>query len=89
MNPKDYASIEGIVLDAEGSPLPDVPVMIQTSDQDHPDIAAVTDEQGRFRFDGLLPGRYTLAAYSSSGEAFSATTSTVAGRLSNVVLSPS
>lgn len=87
-NPKELASIEGTVLDLDGQPLRDVPVMIQTSDQSHPDIAAVTDDRGNFRFDGLLPGEYTLAAYSPEGEARTTTTSTTAGRVSKVVLSP-
>jgi protocatechuate 3,4-dioxygenase beta subunit len=86
MNPKEFASIEGTVLDETGQPVREVPVMIQWSDQLHHDIAVVTDDQGGFRLDGLRPGSYTLAAYSPAGEAVIATTTTFAGRVSKITL---
>jgi len=62
-------SVEGVVVSATGAPVPGVTVMITTSDQPHPDIAAVTDERGAFGFDGLAAGRYTFAAYRDGAEA--------------------
>ncbi len=62
-------SIEGVVVSAAGAPVPGVTVMITTSDQPHPDIAAITDERGAFGFDGLAAGRYTFAAYRDGTEA--------------------
>jgi|GEM_PF-1229837 len=54
------ASIAGQVRTAGGAPIADAVVMITGSSPPHPDIAALTDEQGRYRFDGLIAGRYTL-----------------------------
>ncbi|MGQ9927985.1 MAG: carboxypeptidase-like regulatory domain-containing protein [Chloroflexaceae bacterium] len=54
------ASITGQVRTADGAPIADAVVMITGSSPPHPDIAALTDEQGRYRFDGLIAGRYTL-----------------------------
>jgi hypothetical protein len=53
------ASIEGTVLDANGSPLPDVLVAAR------PDSNAVrSNTQGKFQIPGLPPGRYFLFASS-------------------------
>lgn len=53
-------SIAGQVMTASGAPVADAVVMITSPSPPHPDIAALTDEQGRYRFDGLIAGRYTL-----------------------------
>ena len=60
--PPDKTSIAGTVTSAQGDPLARVVVLITGDSPSHPDIAAVTDNQGRYRFDGLLPGAYSLLA---------------------------
>jgi hypothetical protein len=54
------ASIVGVVTDMQGTPLVGAVVMIGGESPEHHDIATVTDNQGRYRFDGLVPGYYTL-----------------------------
>jgi hypothetical protein len=56
----DKASIGGTVGDAAGKSLPGAAVMIVGGSPVHRDIAAMTDDQGRYRFDSLIPGNYTL-----------------------------
>lgn len=43
-------------------------VAIVESDQPHPDLAAVTDENGEFVLGDLPPGRYVVAALDSRRE---------------------
>jgi hypothetical protein len=57
--PPDKAAIAGRVDDDQGKPLAEATVLI-VSGPAHRDIAALTDSQGRYRFDSLLPGDYTL-----------------------------
>jgi len=53
-------SIAGQVLTSEGEPIAEAAVMITGHSPPHPDIALLTDVQGRYRFDGLLPGEYEI-----------------------------
>ena len=62
--PPDRAAIAGIVSEAGGRPVAWASVMI-TGGPPHRDIAASTDGQGRYRFDSLLPGQYTLLVNAS------------------------
>lgn len=55
-------SITGIIRDANNAPLEDVNMVI-VSGPSHPDIVALTDSGGRFSFENLQPGDYTLKAY--------------------------
>lgn len=41
--------------------------MVVGSSVPHPDIAQITNGEGRFRFDELSAGTYTLAAYLPDG----------------------
>lgn len=59
--------VSGVIYDAEGQPAgKDVQVSIVAYDSARDGIAEVkrrsdwTDEQGRYKFDGLLPGRYVV-----------------------------
>lgn len=62
--PPDKAVIAGTVGAAEGKPLAWATVLI-VGGPAHRDIAAMTDSQGRYRFDSLLPGNYTLLVNAS------------------------
>jgi iron complex outermembrane receptor protein len=54
------AAIAGLVTDEAGRPLPWAVISFAGSSPEHRDIGAVTDEQGRYRFDRLTPGLYTV-----------------------------
>ena len=57
-------TLEGTVLDAQGKPVPDASVTIQTSDGLHPH-ATHTDADGHFQFTRWMTGQYDLRAYSN------------------------
>ncbi len=57
-----YGTIEGKVLDTEGTPLPGVEVRLSSPDLIGGTQSRITDETGKFRFPALLPGLYTLEA---------------------------
>jgi protocatechuate 3,4-dioxygenase beta subunit len=59
------ASIAGRVTTTTGQPIGDAVVMI-TAGPSHPDIAALTSENGEFRMDDLLPGLYTITVNTAS-----------------------
>lgn len=52
--------ILGRVTDSEGEAVRDAVVMILSGTASHPDIAALTDEQGKYRLTGLAPGTYRV-----------------------------
>ena len=52
--------LSGHVITAEGQAVPDAAVMLTGKSPPHKDIAALTDAHGRFEFDDLLPGLYTV-----------------------------
>ncbi len=58
--------LEAVVLDDAGAPLAGAGVMLQSRDEDGDLVAAGkhgrSDETGRFRFEGLLPGVYAVTA---------------------------
>lgn len=49
----------GVVRTTDKQPIPDARVLV-VSGPTHPDIAALTNENGRFRLGGLEPGRYRI-----------------------------
>ena len=57
-------TLAGVVLDAQGRPVPNATVTVQTSDGLHPH-ATRTDSAGHFAFERYLPGQYDLRAYSN------------------------
>lgn len=59
---KDTGAIEGNILDAEGMGLPGVEVKLSSPDMIGGIQSKVCDEQGKFRFVGLMPGTYTVEA---------------------------
>jgi iron complex outermembrane receptor protein len=54
------AAIAGVITDDAGTPLPWSIVSLGGASPQHRDIGAVTDDEGRFRFDRLAPGVYTV-----------------------------
>jgi hypothetical protein len=57
-------TLAGTVLDADGKPVPDATVTIQTSDGVHPH-ATHTDSSGHFEFARWATGQYDVRAYSN------------------------
>lgn len=55
------ASIEGVVLDAQGAVLPGATVTLRNQDSGAL-RTTTTEEQGHYRLVGLAPGKYTLSA---------------------------
>lgn len=53
-------TIHGRVTSPEGEPVQDATVMIAGDSPSHRDIAALTNEQGEYRFTDLIPGDYML-----------------------------
>jgi iron complex outermembrane receptor protein len=58
--PADEAAIAGVVSDEAGEPLAWAVVSLGGASPQHRDIGAVTDDEGRYRFDRLAPGVYTV-----------------------------
>lgn len=56
-------SIEGIVTDRSGLPMPGVMVAIVDGTSSYPDIAAMTNNKGEFSFGPLNNGEYTVQAF--------------------------
>lgn len=54
-------SIVGRVVIDLGQPLADAVVMITGDSPSHKDIAALTGDEGKYRFDDLIPGHYTIS----------------------------
>jgi protocatechuate 3,4-dioxygenase beta subunit len=55
-------AVQGIVLDAGGTPVAGATVAVSVSSRPTRDIAAMTTTDGAFRLSGLLPGTYELEA---------------------------
>lgn len=51
--------LKGEVTTAEREPIPEARVMIAEGPS-HPDIAGLTNDDGRFRLTGLVPGKYKI-----------------------------
>jgi hypothetical protein len=57
-------TLSGVVLDANGRPVPHATVTMQSSFGDRPN-ATHTDAEGRFEFARYLTGQYDLQAYAN------------------------
>jgi protocatechuate 3,4-dioxygenase beta subunit len=53
-------SITGRILSETGQPVVNAVVMISGDSPSHQDIAALTDENGNYNFNDLVPGEYTI-----------------------------
>ena len=58
------AAIQGHVVDPQGQPVSEAAVYVVSSPASMPDIASLTDEQGRFTIAAPVPGRYTVGVRS-------------------------
>lgn len=54
------ATITGQVTDEQGQPIAWASVMFTEDSPPHPDIAAVTNSEGQYRYTNLIPGTYTV-----------------------------
>ncbi len=59
--------VQGQVLDSLGTPQVVSSVFIVSAPQSMPDIAQLTDEQGRFTLTVPVPGHYVIGVRSESG----------------------
>jgi len=57
---RDKGAIEGRVTTPQGKPVTNATVLITGDSPSHKDIAALTNEQGEYNFDDLIPGDYTI-----------------------------
>ncbi len=53
-------AISGVVINQDQEPLSFVSVSITDSPKPLPDLSALTNEQGEFSFQNLMPGPYTV-----------------------------
>jgi len=60
VNSVDKGAIAGQVTTVQGEPVVDASVMITGDSPVHEDIAALTNEQGEYGFDDLVPGDYAI-----------------------------
>ncbi len=61
-------TIDGQVIDATGRPVPEVSITLQDGPGTFPDLAALTDAEGRFTLHDLSVGRFTLRLVPPEGE---------------------
>lgn len=61
--------IEGVVTDPSGQPVPGAVVMVAAAPVPVPDIAALTDVEGRFSIAVPVPGAYRLLIRGAIGMA--------------------
>lgn len=66
MTAEKRGSIRGRVTTIDGSPVEGVNVLIAESSQPHHDIAVITNRNGEYTLDDLLPGDYTILATEST-----------------------
>jgi protocatechuate 3,4-dioxygenase beta subunit len=55
--------ISGIVTDSDGQSVAGARVLLSQSPVPVPDVAAVTDSEGRFALSAPTPGQYAVAAF--------------------------
>jgi hypothetical protein len=80
-------SVRGRVQRAEDAqPVADATISIIRGAGPAPDIAPITNQQGRFSLDGLPPGEWHLGALGPGGETGQATVRVSPGAVSNVVI---
>lgn len=77
-----HGSVDGhVIRAATGEPVEDAAITIVKGAGSAPDIAPLTDEQGRFRLDSLPTGDWTLRALAPGGATGDATVRVLPGRI--------
>jgi hypothetical protein len=80
-------SVDGrVTYPGSGEPVADATVTIVRGAGPAPDIAPLTGDDGRFRFDGLPPGDWTFHAMGPGGQTGEATVRVLAGSVVEVVI---
>jgi protocatechuate 3,4-dioxygenase beta subunit len=79
----DQGGVAGMVYDSTGRPLAEAVVMI-VDGPTHPDIAALTGDDGSYYYDDLLPGRYQVAANALDRGAQTKTAEVTAGSVTKL-----
>jgi hypothetical protein len=59
----ENGSISGTIIDISGAPVVDAAVLIAGDSPVHPDVAVLTDSDGRYQLDHLGQGDYTVMVY--------------------------
>lgn len=57
-------AITGLAITKQGIPIAGAGVVIVGESPEHRDIGALTNNEGRYRFDNLLPGNYSILVIS-------------------------
>lgn len=65
--PAPRPALSGRVIDAAGRPVAGAAVMFGADSPEHPDVAQMTNADGRFFYPTLAPGRYTLVVRDEQG----------------------
>ena len=65
--PISGGSIEGVVEDANGQPVPGMRVIIVSGTVPFPELAPETNENGGYQFPGLSPGTFEIAVHDRQG----------------------
>lgn len=77
-----HGSVDGhVIRAATGEPVEDAAITVIRGAGAAPDIAPLTDEQGRFRLDSLPTGDWTLRALAPGGATGDATVRVLPGRI--------
>ncbi|MFO7663140.1 MAG: carboxypeptidase-like regulatory domain-containing protein [Chloroflexota bacterium] len=79
----DRGGVAGIVYDSTNRPLAEAVVMI-VDGPTHPDIAALTGDDGSYDYNELLPGRYQIAANALDHGSQTQTVEVAAGTVTKV-----
>ncbi len=66
-SPVSRGSLEGVVEDANGQPVPGVRIIIVSGTTPFPELALETNENGGYQFPGLSPGTFELAVHDRQG----------------------
>ena len=65
--PMSGGSIEGVVEDAYGQPVPGMRIIIVSGTAPFPELAPETNENGGYQFPGLNPGTFEIAVHDRRG----------------------
>ncbi len=83
-------SVQGRVVHASGgAPVADATITVLGSPGPHPDIAVMTDDDGRFTMEAIAAGNWRLGARSANGETGEASVAVVNSAVVEAVITVS